>query len=242
MLVWHLSEGATAMSDPETTAYWPATTETAVLNTSIGQLLRDAAAAVPDRLALVEGIDPALARRWTYRELLADAERVATALLSDFEPGARVAVYSPNRWEWALLQLGAALAGMVLVTVNPALRKRELRYVLEQSRSCALFYSGEYRGQPSGARSCPSSGSRSPSRNGTISCSARRPRGSSSLWSSRATRPRSSTPRARRAARRAACCITRAPSTRRGSPAGWRACRTATSGSTRCRCSTSAAA
>src|ERR1700761_134980 len=216
------SEGATAMSDPETTAYWPATTEAAVLNTSIGQLLRDAAAAVPERPALGEGM--------------------ATALLSDFEPGARVAVYSPNRWEWALLQLGAALAGMVLVTVNPALRKRELRYVLEQSRSCALFYSGEYRGQPSGARSCPSSGSRSPSRNGTISCSARRPRGSSSLWSSRATRPRSSTPRARRAARRAACCITRAPSTRRGSPAGWRACRTATSGSTRCRCSTSAAA
>jgi fatty-acyl-CoA synthase len=149
MLVWHLSEGATAMSDPETTAYWPATTEAVVLDTSIGQLLRDAAAAVPDRLALVEGIDPALARRWTYRELLADAERVATALLSDFEPGARIAVYSPNRWEWALLQLGAALAGMVLVTVNPALRKRELRYVLQQSRSCALFYSGEYRGQSS---------------------------------------------------------------------------------------------
>jgi fatty-acyl-CoA synthase len=149
MLVWHLSEGATAMSDPETKAYWPATTEAAVLNTSIGQLLRDAAAAVPDRLALVEGIDPALARRWTYRELLADAERVATALLSDFEAGARIAVYSPNRWEWAQLQLGAALAGMVLVTVNPALRKRELRYVLQQSRSCALFYSGEYRGQSS---------------------------------------------------------------------------------------------
>jgi fatty-acyl-CoA synthase len=97
----------------------------------------------------VEGIDPALARRWTYRELLAGAERVATALLSDFEPGARIAVYSPNRWEWALLQLGAALAAMVLVTVNPALRRRELRYVLEQSRSCALFYSGEYRGQSS---------------------------------------------------------------------------------------------
>ena len=137
------------MPYPETAAYWPATTETAVLNTSIGQLLRDAAAAVPDRLALVEGIDPAAARRWTYRELLADAERVATALLSEFEPGDRVAVYSPNRWEWALLQLGAALAGMVLVTVNPALRMRELRYVLRQSRSCALFYSGEYRGQSS---------------------------------------------------------------------------------------------
>ena len=137
------------MPDPATTAYWPATTEATVLDTSIGELLRDAAAAVPDRLALVEGIDPAVARRWTYSELLADAERVATALLAEFEPGARIAVYSPNRWEWALLQLGAALAGMVLVTVNPALRLRELRYVLQQSRSCALFYSGEYRGQSS---------------------------------------------------------------------------------------------
>jgi fatty-acyl-CoA synthase len=135
------------MSDPATTAYWPATTEATVLDTSIGQLLRDAAAAVPDRLALVEGISPAVARRWTYRELLADAEAVARALLVDFEPGDRIAVYSPNRWEWALLQLGTALAGMVLVTVNPALRKRELLYVLQQSRSCALFYSSAYRGE-----------------------------------------------------------------------------------------------
>jgi fatty-acyl-CoA synthase len=137
------------MPDPETRAYWAATTEATVLDTSIGQLLRDAAAAVPDRLALVEGIDPAVARRWTYRELVADAEQVAAALLTEFEPGARIAVYSPNRWEWAILQLGATLAGMVLVTVNPALRMRELRYVLRQSRSCALFYSGEYRGQSS---------------------------------------------------------------------------------------------
>jgi fatty-acyl-CoA synthase len=137
------------MPNLATTAYWPATTEATVLDTSIGELLRDAAATVPDRLALVEGIDPAVARRWTYSELLADAERVATALLAEFEPGARIAVYSPNRWEWALLQFGTTLAGMVLVTVNPALRIRELRYVLQQSRSCALFYSGEYRGQSS---------------------------------------------------------------------------------------------
>ena len=53
MLVWHLSEGATAMSDPETTAYWPATTEAAVLNTSIGGLLRDAVAAASSEPDLI---------------------------------------------------------------------------------------------------------------------------------------------------------------------------------------------
>jgi fatty-acyl-CoA synthase len=115
---------------------------------SIGALFTRVVAEVPDRDALVAGVaDPAERRRWTYRELAAEADRAARALLARFEPGQHVAAWSVNRPEWVVLQLGAALAGLVLVTVNPALRRGELAYVLRQSRSAGVFYSEEQMGQ-----------------------------------------------------------------------------------------------
>ncbi len=87
-------------------------------------------------------------RRWTYAELLRDAEQAARALLTRFEPGERVAVWAPNIPEWVLLQDGAALAGLTLVTVNPAFRPKELQYALGQSRASGVFLVPEYRGTP----------------------------------------------------------------------------------------------
>ena len=40
---------------------------------------------------------------------------------------------------------GALLAGIVLVTVNPAFRPRELEYVLKQSGASGIFLVPEYR-------------------------------------------------------------------------------------------------
>jgi fatty-acyl-CoA synthase len=137
---------------PATTArlassYWPADRHEPLLDTTVGDLLRAAAAEVPGRLALVEGsADPAARRTWTYAELLAVAERIARALLARFAPGERIAIWAPNCPEWMLLQHGVSLAGMVLVTVNPALRARELRYVLDQSRAAGIFFADAYRG------------------------------------------------------------------------------------------------
>ena len=51
-----------------------------------------------------------------------------------------------TRLEWILLEYGAALAGLVLVTVNPAYQAGELSYVLRQSRSAGLFHVALYRG------------------------------------------------------------------------------------------------
>ena len=87
-------------------------------------------------------------RRWTYAALLAESERLALALASRFRPGERVVVWSPNSPEWVLMEYACALAGLVLVTANPAYQVRELRYVLEQSGAVALFLVDEYRGNP----------------------------------------------------------------------------------------------
>jgi len=79
-------------------------------------------------------------------ELLEDAERAASWLLERFEQGDHIAVWSPNVPVRVVLQYGAALAGMVLVSANPALRGAELAYVLRQLRAVGVAYAESFRG------------------------------------------------------------------------------------------------
>ena len=130
-----------------TTSYWPAEASVPLDEITVGDLLRRVAAQVPDRIALVDGqAEAARRRRWSYAELLAVAEDVAGALLARFEPGERVAVWEANRPEWVMLQLGAALAGVILVTVNPQYRSAELKYALAQSGVAGLVHGTSHRG------------------------------------------------------------------------------------------------
>jgi fatty-acyl-CoA synthase len=118
-----------------------------VLETTVGGVLREAAERAAETIALVEGTpDQAARRRWSYADLLADAEQVARALLGRFAPGERVAVWAPNSPEWLLMEFGAALAGLTLVTVNPALRAAEVKHVLGQSRAQGVVLASAYRG------------------------------------------------------------------------------------------------
>ena len=132
---------------PLANAYWPAQTFTPLRESTIGSVLRDAAARVPDKVALIDGDPvPGNRRRWTYRALLADAERAARALLQRFSPGERIAVWSGNSPEWVILEFAAALAGLTLVTVNPAYQGDELAHVLGHSEADGLFMADEYQG------------------------------------------------------------------------------------------------
>jgi len=132
-----------------TESCFPAVRDGPVEPITIGDLLRRQARAHADTVALKEvGSDGAIGRSWTYARLLADAGRLGRALASRHPPGARIAVYANNLPEWVLLELGCALAGVTLVTVNPAYQKRELKYVLEQSRSEAVYCVEEFRGSP----------------------------------------------------------------------------------------------
>lgn len=129
-----------------TTSYWAADTSVPVLEQTVGNILREAAAEVPDQPALIAGMPGLSSRRtWTYAQLLEESEQVARALLGRFQPGERVAVWAPNLPEWILLEFGAALAGIILVTVNPAFRPRELEYVLKQSGAAGIFLLPEFR-------------------------------------------------------------------------------------------------
>jgi fatty-acyl-CoA synthase len=118
-------------------SHWPADPSVPLLDSTIGGVLRSAARRAPDRVALIDGD-----RRWTYAELLAEAERAARALLARFEPGEPVAVWAGNGPDWVVLEFAAGLAGLTLVTVNPAYQAEELAHVLGHSGARGVFLRG----------------------------------------------------------------------------------------------------
>jgi fatty-acyl-CoA synthase len=131
-----------------TESYRPAETSQALLDLTLGDLLRRAANEVPERTALVQGAcDPAWRRRWTYAQLLREAEQVAYALLGRFAVGECVVLYAANSPEWVLLQHGMSLAGIILVPVSPAYTARELEYVARNCNGAGIFFDEAYRGR-----------------------------------------------------------------------------------------------
>lgn len=124
-----------------TEAYWPADRSVALVDETVGSLLTGRAHGHPDRGALLgirHGTDTA--ERLTYAELLDEASRVATALLQLAQPGSFIALWAPNVIEWTIIQYGAALAGMVLVALNPVLRDNDLDYALRHSGATLLLH------------------------------------------------------------------------------------------------------
>ncbi len=112
--------------------------------TSVGDLLAGAARNWPDREALVflaeAGEQP---RRWTFAELADEAGRLAVGLAGRLPAGSRVALWARNRPEWVITQLAVALAGLVLVPVNPAYGEDEAGFLLRTAEADALFHDGD---------------------------------------------------------------------------------------------------
>src|SRR5215217_4685539 len=104
---------------------------------TVGSLLDLVAERRPDDDALVY---PDRGLRYTYGEFKEVVERCARALMAlGLEKGDHVAVWGQNVPEWVTLQFATGKMGAVLVTVNPAYKAHELKYVLDQSDSAALF-------------------------------------------------------------------------------------------------------
>lgn len=122
-------------------AYWQADTSLELVDFTLGGLLADRARTHPERVAIVGTRHSAGERvRLTYAELFEEARRVAAALSRLAESGSYIALWAPNVIEWPVVQYGAALAGMVLVALNPALREQELEYALAHSGARILLH------------------------------------------------------------------------------------------------------
>ena len=114
-----------------------------LLGETIGEMLHRTVSRCPDREALVvrqQGF------RATYRALWDATSEVARGLLAmGIERGDRVGVWSPNRFEWVVLQYATARIGAILVNINPAYKSSELGYVLNQAGITVLAMARGFR-------------------------------------------------------------------------------------------------
>ena len=125
-------------------SYTCGTQEKPLLPMTIGAAFDHAVARGAGREALVV-CDQGL--RYSWRELGAAVERCARALLAlGLQPGERLGIWSPNRAEWCIVQFATAKIGVVLVTINPAYRLRELEYALKQSGCRWLVCAESFKG------------------------------------------------------------------------------------------------
>ena len=76
-------------------------------------------------------MSPSHGVRLTWRQLADQVDALAAGFVAlGLERGDRIGIWSLNRPEWTLTQFAAAKAGLILVTINPAYRLRELEYAL----------------------------------------------------------------------------------------------------------------
>ena len=114
-----------------------------LLGETIGENLRRTVERVPAREALVVRSQ---AYRATYQELWDATTALAKALMArGIEKGDRVAIWSPNRFEWVITQYATARIGAILVNINPAYKSRELGHALNQSGARLLLLSRGFR-------------------------------------------------------------------------------------------------
>ena len=132
-------------------SYWQAESASiSLLEMTPGDLLDRRAEEIPTREALVYSTYPelggALDIRWTYREYRERVNAVARGLMAlGLKKGEHIAVWAINLPEWPLLELAASKAGLVLVTINPVLRAKEVEYILKNGDVAALFFMAKVR-------------------------------------------------------------------------------------------------
>jgi fatty-acyl-CoA synthase len=114
-----------------------------LLGETIGENLRRIVERHGDREALVAHHQ---GYRATYRDLWEQTSLVARGLMArGVQKGDRVGIWSPNRFEWVVVQYATARMGAILVNVNPAYKTAELEYALNQSGTSFLVLSRAFR-------------------------------------------------------------------------------------------------
>lgn len=116
---------------------------TPLLGETIGENLKKTVERFPKNDALICSHQN---YRATYEEFYEQTSQVAKAILHlGAKPGDRVGIWSPNRYEWVLLQYATARIGVILVNINPAYRTSELIFVLNQSQIKYMFASLSFK-------------------------------------------------------------------------------------------------
>lgn len=109
---------------------------------TIGQVLADRAAQLPDKIALA-----ARDQRLTFRELNTLVDALAAALASlGVQRGDTVALWMTNTPTWIAVWFACARLGAVLAPINTRYKLEEATYILRQSEARVLIAMDQYWG------------------------------------------------------------------------------------------------
>ena len=126
-------------------AHYFARTDVPLLDGTLGDALRRSARQCPTHRALAWAEGEQLASL-DYAQMLAEAEQIAFWLLERAVPGDRIAVWSRNTLEWALLEFGCALAGMVVAAWNPGWSDPECVHARDLTTPALVLVGQDTRG------------------------------------------------------------------------------------------------
>ena len=114
-----------------------------LLGETIDENLRKTVAKFPNNDALISAHQH---YRATYTEFYEQVTAVAKGLIAlGVKSGDRVGIWSPNCYEWTLLQYATAKIGAIMVNINPAYRNSELIYVINQSGLSYIFSAIQFK-------------------------------------------------------------------------------------------------
>jgi fatty-acyl-CoA synthase len=114
-----------------------------LVGSTIGAFLHDVVVKHGGREAVISASQKT---RLSYAELLQHAETFGSGLIAlGLDRGDRLGIWAPNRVEWAVIQFAAAMAGLVLVNINPAYRVTELEHVLKASGCKAVVIANRFK-------------------------------------------------------------------------------------------------
>ncbi len=110
---------------------------------NLAVLFRDTVDRFPDKKAFFYKEDGKY-RSATWSEFQKKVESVATSLATQgLQAGDRLAIFSENRPEWALVDLAAQHLGVITVPIYPSLSSSEIQYLLADSGSKMIAISGK---------------------------------------------------------------------------------------------------
>lgn len=114
-----------------------------LLGETIDENLRKTVEKYPDQEALICAHQN---YRATYKEFYNQVIQVAKGLIAlGVKRGDRVGIWSPNCYQWTLLQYATAKIGAIMVNINPAYRTSELIYVINQSGLSVMFAALQFK-------------------------------------------------------------------------------------------------
>lgn len=114
-----------------------------LLGETIDENLRKTVAKFPNNDALISAHQH---YRATYTEFYEQVTAVAKGLIAlGVKTGDCVGIWSPNSYEWTLLQYATAKIGAIMVNINPAYRTSELIYVINQSGLSYIFSAIQFK-------------------------------------------------------------------------------------------------